>query len=81
VEGKLFRSGFRIFREGLNILEILELSLLDSPTLDLSLIEHSQVQNASPQIGYLKYFTTAIGYFRKLVLNLRTCFVKLGYTS
>jgi hypothetical protein len=37
VEGKSSRSGFKFFGDGLNILEILEVSLVDSPTCDTRL--------------------------------------------
>ena len=38
MKGKLYRSGFKFFRDGLNILEILEVSLLDSPICDTRLV-------------------------------------------
>jgi hypothetical protein len=64
--------------EGMNILEILEVSLLDSPTLDLSIIEYKMLHH---ELATSKYFSATIGYSRKLVLNLRTCFFKLAYSS
>jgi hypothetical protein len=38
VEGKSFRSGFRIFGDDINILEILEVTLVDSPSSDPRLV-------------------------------------------
>jgi hypothetical protein len=39
--------------EGMNILEILEVSLLDSPTLDLSIIEYNMLHH---ELATSKYF-------------------------
>jgi hypothetical protein len=42
-------------------------------TLDLSLIEHPQVQNAPPPIGCLKLLLNCHWLLLNLVLELKTC--------
>jgi hypothetical protein len=50
-------------------------------TLDLSLIEHLQVQNASPPIGCLIELFYYHWLLLKVVLQLKTYCVLLGFTN
>ena len=51
-------------------------------TLDLSLIEHPQVHNAPPPIGYLKKLLNCHWLLlNTCVLKLKTCSVQLGFTG
>jgi hypothetical protein len=46
-------------------------------TLDLSLIEHPQVQNAPPPIGYLKVILNCHWLLLKPSVGIETCSVKV----